>query len=540
MAFPSSVRARSAPPGVLAAVAVRCFLSLAAFAAPTAAQDPFVPSVRWTQAYDAAAPAVPRAVAFVADENAAVAAWSGANPAFSAASAHASGPNAPLGRRLADPASTGSIGIAAGSGPFLFTLAQVPAPDPLHRRTVVRASSIDDATTGLAERWSREFPFTANGAARIACDANGASAWIAAFDDTAQRVRLERVDGATGALQFARELDALALGELVVAADGSRAALAAGLDVFVIDAQGNTLHHAVLTATTTALALAGDGRALVHGAPGMLRVLRDDGVGYASQPALLANAGEIATRAALDGDGSTLAVAWWSANTGTSWRFEVSDLAHMIRLEERAFVGVQGGLQDLPTAVAITPDGARVAFACWGTNSSTPEAGIWDRASATYVLEADLPGSAFALALDSTGTRALVAAKSTHANVLSSTGSVRLLDTGERDLQVIEAPLAGGVLHLTARAAGASAVLFLAGDPAPTPFRVPGTLGQMRLRRVGLGVARISADATGRADWTTAIPAAPALVGTVKSFQAAFRSAGGTTLGQTLLHLRIL
>lgn len=544
MASPLPVRGRADGLGnVLSLCRIAAgLLGILILAGSSSAQDPFAPNVRWTQPYDANAPGLPRSVAFAAGGNAAWAAWSGANPAFSVASAHAQGPNAPLARAALGPGISGSIGVAAGTGPWLVALEQVAAPDALHRRTRVRGSNVDDATsmTGLDPRWTRELPFTANGPARIACDAAGDSAWVAAYDDAAQRVRVERIDAATGVVQFARDIAALGLQEIAVAGDGSRAAISAGLDLHVIDAFGNTLHHAPLSATTTALAIAGDGRTLVHGVPGALRILRDGGAGFATLATWSAQPAELCVRAALDEDGSTLAIGWWRANTGTAWRFEVVDLELGVQIEQRAFVGVAGGLQDLPTSIALTPDGSRAAFACWGTGSSAPEAAIWDRAQDQYVLEADLPGSGFALALDPSGTRALVASKSTHANVLSSTGEVRLFDTGERDLQALEPALAGGTLHLAARSNGATSVLFLVGDPAPMPFRVPGITGQLRLRRVGLGVARFPADANGRADWSASIPLDPALIGTVRYFQAAFRSPGLTRLGSTLLGLRIL
>lgn len=514
----------------------------AGFASPSVAQDPFAPAIRWEHGSALQAPALPRAVAFAAAENAAVGAWSGGNPGFSVASAHAVGLADPLAREAATPGATGSIGIAAGESPWTFALEQVPAPDAWHRRTRVLGSHVDDAavTGGMTPRWTRELPFTANGAARVATDASGTSAWVAAYDDVTQRVHVERLDAATGAVLAARDLAGLALQEIVVAADGSRVAITAGLDLHVLDHVGATVHHATLAATTTALALSGDGRTLVHGASGILAVRVDLGLGFAPTASIPANAGELAVCAALDGDGSTLAIGWWSANTGTAWRFEVRDLAAGTRIEQRAFVGTAGGLQDLPTAVALTADGARAAFACWGTGSSAPEAAIWDRASDTYVLEANLVGSAFDLALDARGTRAVVAAKSTHANVLSGTGEVVLLDTGERDLQVLGAPRVGGSLHLAARAQGATSALFLFGDPVAVPFRVPGVAGQLALRRVGLGVMRFNTDAVGRADWTSAIPSDSSLIGTTRSFQAAFRGPLGTRLGTTLLRVRIL
>jgi len=504
--------------------------------------DPFAPAIRWEHGPALQAPALPRAVAFAGLENAAVGAWSGGNPGFSAAAAHAVGSSDPLAREPASPGVTGSIGIAAGESPWIFALEQVPAPDAWHRRTRVLGSHLDDAAAsgGMTPRWIREMPFTANGAARVATDASGASAWVAAYDNVAQRVHVERLDAASGAVLAVRDLTGLGLQEIAVAADGSRIAIAAGLDLHVLDATGASVHQASLTATTSALALSGDGRTLVHGASGILAVRIDAGFGFVPSASIAANASELAVCTALDAAGSTLAIGWWSSNIGTAWRFEVRDLTAGTRIEQRAFVGIAGGLQDLPTAVALTADGRRAAFACWGTGSSAPEAAIWDRATDTYVLEANLAGSAFDLALDATGTRALVAEKSTHANVLSGTGEVVLLDTGERDLQVLGAPRVGGTLHLAARAAGATSVLFLFGDPVAVPFRVPGVAGSLALRRVGLGVMRLITDAQGRADWTSAIPADPALIGTTRSFQAAFRGPLGTRLGSTLLHVRVL
>jgi len=522
------------------------FLLIAAaagFAPESSAQgDPFAPAIRWEHGSAVQAPALPRAVAFAGLENAAVGAWSGGNPGFSVAPAHAVGLANPLAREPATSGATGSIGIAAGALPWIFALEQVPAPDAWHRRTRVLASHLDDAASmgGMTPRWTRELPFTANGAARVATDASGASAWVAAYDDVAQRVRVERLDAASGAVLVTRDLTGLGLQEIAVAADGSRIAIAAGLDLHVLDEVGATVHHATLAATTTALALSGDGRTLVHGASGILAVRVDVGLGFAASPSIPANTGELAVCAALDADGSTLAIGWWSANTGTAWRFEVRDVPTATRIEQRAFVGITGGLQDLPTAVALTADGARAAFACWGTGSSAPEAAIWDRASDTYVLEANLVGSAFDLALDARGTRAVVATKSTHANVLSGTGDVVLLDTGERDLQVLGAPRVGSTLHLAARAPGATSALFLFGDPVAVPFRVPGVAGELALRRVGLGVMRFNTNAEGRADWTSPIPADSGLIGTTRSFQAAFRGPLGTRLGSTLLRVRIL
>jgi hypothetical protein len=521
-------------------------VALALLAGAAAAQDPFLPGARWTLPGDPAAPAIPRSVAFGARDNVAWSASSGTSPAASAIAAHAQGPAVLLSREPSPPGSSGSAAVAAGLGPWSFALAQVAAPDAWHRRTAVSGFLADDLGSGTGSvpavppRWVHAFAFTANGSARLACDAAGASALVAAFDDAAHVVHVERLDGPSGAVVWARDLAAAGLQEIASSADGARALLACGQDLFVLDADGATLHHATLAAASTALAFAGDGRTLAHGAPGTLRVLTEGAPGFALSRTLFGSAGEMAVRAALDGAGRTLAVAWWNATTGTAWRFEVWDLASGTRLVERAFAGAAGGLQDLPTGVALTSDGARAAFSSWGTGSSAPEVGIWDRATNAYPLEADLPGSAFALALDASGTRLLVAQKSTHANVLSATGDVRLFDTGERDLQVLGTPRVGGTLHLAARAPGATGVLMLEGTPARHPILVPGVGGALLLRRSGIAVVRVRTDASGRADFTWSIPSDPSLVGTTRYYQAAFRSPAGLTLGRVLVSALVL
>ena len=103
-------------------------------------------------------------------------------------------------------------------------------------------------------------------------------------------------------------------------------------------------------------------------------------------------------------------------------------------------------MQGYPEVVLITPDGRRAAFGTWGTGDPQPEVLLVDALTGAVVLERDLPGSVRALALDETGTRVAVGMKHTHANQFSATGEVRLYDTGERDLQVVGHPAAGGAL----------------------------------------------------------------------------------------------
>ncbi len=509
---------------------------LGALALPSRAQDPFQPGQRWVLPPDLSEPAIPSAVAFGAGENVVWSAGLGGVPAATAASVHSLGPSAPLARDAAFSGTSGAVAVAAGAGPWLFSLTQHAAPDPYHRRTRIGAYHAGDLGAGspLAARWTRELPFTANGPARLACDRAGASLVVAAWDDAAVRVRVERLAAADGAVLWSRDFAAAGLQEVRTSEDGARSVLTAGLELRVLDGLGATSFVAPLAVSTAALALSGDGLTVAHGAGGLVRVLADAGAGYALVRAIAGGPQETAVRVALARDGRTLVVAWWNAASANAWRFEVWDVAAGVRLVERAQAGPPGGLQNLPTAVALTPDGSRAAFACWGDGTAAPELGIWDRASNAFVLEADLAGSPLAVAFDERGTRLVVAQKTTHANLLSGTGELRLFDTGERDLQVLGQPRVGAQLHLAARRAGAGAVIFLDGQRADVPLFVPGVAGQLLLLRQGLSVVRVPADASGRADVRLALPADPALVGTYRHLQAAFRVGSATVLGAVL------
>jgi hypothetical protein len=130
--------------------------------------------------------------------------------------------------------------------------------------------------------------------------------------------------------------------------------------------------------------------------------------------------------------------------------------------------------------------------------------------------------------------------KGAHANQFSGTGEFRLYDTGEREIAQVGAAHPGGQLDLAAKRPGASGVFFLDGAPSPFPLTIAGTSGYMLLRRVGLHVARVPADPSGRADVAWPIANDPALIGMYRHVQAAFRMNGAITFGPTLLHVLIL
>src|SRR6185436_19653773 len=110
-------------------------------------------------------------------------------------------------------------------------------------------------------------------AARIGCDRSGGLVALAVFDSAAAEVQVELLDGASGALVAQRRLAAATLNEFACSADGTRFSLAAGLDLWILDAQLATRHHEALATSTPALALSGDGALCAFGGSGELRLL---------------------------------------------------------------------------------------------------------------------------------------------------------------------------------------------------------------------------------------------------------------------------
>lgn len=509
---------------------------LAALALPAAAQgsDPFSPGLRWTLPK----PSLPRACAFGARENLVWTAWSGANPGFSAAAAFG-------GASVVDAqplAPGGTITAAAGeAGEALFEALQVPQPDATHRATRVRRVSAVPALAGGAftTLWEHDFPFTTNGPARLACDAAGAEVVCAVWRSTSSVVRLERLDAASGALLASTEHSGGALSELALSSDGSTVVLAAGLDLWILDASGASAHHATLPASTTALAIDGTGELVAHGGA-TVQVLERSGGSYASAFVLSGASGEIAARVALARNGSSLAVGWWNAVAGSGVRFEAWDVASRTRLFEHAQPSSGSSLQNFPEVVRVSHDGERALLGSWGDGGSAPEVVLYDRASDAALLAIDLPGSVLGLALDARGRRIAVSMKSTHANLLSGSGEVRVYDTGERALAVLNAPHVGGEVALAAKRSGASSAYFLMGTPSAQPLTIPGLFGNLHLRRVGLAAWRRPCDASGRADVTIPLPLDPAQIGTTLYFQAAFRSGGTTTFDGEVVPVLVL
>lgn len=510
-------------------------------AAPTLAQGPFQPGLRWIDGASLSTPWIPTQVEFAAGDNLV---WLGAGVGADRLLAYdtpGSGVAVPARGDLVLGAGVDLVDVAAGArADRLFALTQREAPTIFQRRTEVTRRDLLAASVGASFTpvWTHDLGLVANGPARFRSSADAQVVVAAAWDDAQLMARVDWLDGASGALLARTDLAATSLGDLVLSADGARCALALGPRLVVLASDGSVLLDQAGAPAPEALALDADGSHLVVGAIGEARVLADTGTGYALHDSVSAPLDEVASEVGVSPDGETWAIAWWRFQTRDLLRHEVRDGLTGAQVLMRGWSGAPGGLQNTPVGVCLSGDGQRVAFASWGKGDSDPEVVLYDVPSAAAVLEVDLPGSALALDLDASGTRLVVATKSLHANLVSSTGEVRLYDTGERDLTLLGPTLRGGLLEATAQEAGASHALYLVGARAAQGASIPGALGELGLTRAGrIYVYSRPSDAAGVSSLTLPLPTTVALVGAPYALQVAHRVNGQLVFSEEVLDL---
>lgn len=502
-------------------------LAAASLAAPALGQDVFTPGERWSDAPAASAPSpwIPEDVRFVGDG---AFVWVSRRGGDASAALY-DAVDAPGGARAVLPRRTDEVGvarIAAGMrGDRVFALVQREVQATGRRRMTASAHDPTTAEGGgalLADAWTFTFPTEVDGASLIDSDAEGRVVVAAGWDGQAALARIWRLDGTTGAVLAGAALPAVALDALSVSGDGERVAVAAGLDLYVLDADLQTLHSEDLSSSTPALDVSADGRVVAFGGLGGLHVITETGGAYAPAFTDPPTGPELPTRVALSADGGRVAASWWNHVQGTSARLVVMDTTFGAPLNGLSMGGISGQRQNLPVAARISPDGARAAFALWGDGNSQEVVMIDVDALFAPPTIIDLPGSARGLDLDASGTRMAIASKDVHAQVFGNRGELRLHDTGERAVQVTRTPTLGGAMDLAARRPGAPFGWFLLGtpDPAAAP-------GGLLLDRSRVRVLAALADPTGRMDLSLGVPInAPSLIGSEIHVQAAFREAG--------------
>ncbi len=512
-------------------------LVAAALPALAAAQNPFMPSQRWLAAPSGADWAAEQ-VAFAGDDAFVWCSVRGAQNSLLLMDTVADGSGAirgvvpPLVDQFRAPE------IAAGSrADRLFALRQVSLPSIFRRTPLVSGFDPLPASAGaqLREAWTHDLGIRINSAAKLATDARGDLVVAAAFNDATAEVRVDILDGTTGSLLGRTDLSAVGLSALSMSADGERVVVSAGMTLFILDATARTVHAQPLSLATQAVGVSMDGGTVAYGDFGAVRLLTEfPGLGYLSTGSVAGAAAELPTRLDLSRDGTLAAIGWWDYTTGRSARLEIFDLLFQFPMASHDLPGLPGATQNIISAVEFSSDDRRAAFATWG-NGSDAEVFLLEMGTLGPVLRVDTKGSVRDLALDATGTRLALAAKDVHASAASARGDVRLIDSGERQLQLLETPRLGGNLHATARRPGATIGWFLIGPRAAQPAQFPGVDGPLLLRRDGLQFHVGLPDADGRMDLTLPVPGSSALRGTQMHLQGAFRIPGGIALTGNLV-----
>lgn len=516
------------------------FLTVSTVLSATAAsaQDPFTPSERWT-----AAPAAqgtdwtPEDVRFA---GAGAFIWSslrGGSDSLHLYDSVAGGAAQARGTVPRGPSEFGVAQIAAGSrGDRVYSLRQAEAPSSVSRMPVLEAFDPRSASGGgqMLSLWAHDMGPRINGPAKIGTDSAGNVVVGAVWNNAVGLVQIDVLDGTTGAVLSSSKLPAIGLSALDVSADGSRLAVACGLTLYVLEPSGQLLHTEDLNSATSALSLSANGSVIAFGEIGGLRAISDPfGFGYAPSLHAPGVGTVLPTRVDVSADGTMMAVAWWNYVSGKSARFEIFDTIFGFALGSLDYPGLVSSRQNLPTAVRISDDGFRAAFASWG-NGQDAEVVLLDAGGFGPAMAIDVPGSVRGMDLDATSTRIAIAHKDVHAQLFGSRGAVRLADTGERSFQVTQTPTLGGELGLVARAAGAAGGFFLLGPIGQSPLSFPGATGALLLDRQRVTAFPRPTDSTGRMEMNLPIGVNPRLRGVQLNLQAAFRGPAGLIFSPNL------
>lgn len=442
-------------------------------------------------------------------------------------------------RRVFPSSNLGSLEIATAShGEAFFSVAQYETGNGPQRITELARYEATESSprSALVPSWSVNLTPPGTVATRIATDSEGAILTAASWDGS--NISIVLVNGQFGTFIRSTTFVGNSLASLEVSKSGDRIALLAGMDLRIYDAQLNLLHTQVFSVAPSSFSLAGNGNRFAVGFAGRIEVYNGQ-ASWSLQQTLIKTSQWLAAKIDLDDDGDSLAVGWWNAATGFDLQFELRGgpaLQVLFRHEE---FGAGAGLQNLPQAVVISPDGQRAAFGCWGDGDTDPEVLLVDRDQAEPLLEIDLPGSVRALDLDQSGTRIAVAFKETHANFVGFRGSVRMYDTGERDLELLKVPSVSNGLKISHRPLPIPHAAYLAlgrrsALPAPLAGGTMFALDRTAIRVIAVG--------TGTSPVESSLPLAthPNLRGREFSIQMLFRTRGGLRASKSVIDFTLL
>lgn len=499
------------------------------------AQDPFTEGIRWDYSATQQDPWLPETVSFGARENMVLLGTEGQTPSLAVLDRAAYGDHGPRFTDSTFLAGATHVTTVSGWNEDLFSAIQVPSPTKYDRATFVARHDVIGASQGapFAPSWTHDAGLVANGPARLAASLDGERVVLAVWDNHSARVQVDFLEGESGALVNRVLVPGAALNQVEISEDGDVIAVAAGLDLYLFDGAGALLHHEALQASTRALSLSGDGTTLAVGGVSQLAVFTPDAAGgWINTFNALAPGDEVAAAADLSRDGGVLGLAWWNYANGVDVHFEIWDLKRVAKVTDLPISGSQGGPQNLPEVVEVTPSGQHVAFGTWG-NGSLPEVIVLRPGEDLPLYGVDLPGSVRDLDLSDSGNRILVAYKSTHSNLPSQEGGVLLYENGAQTITQLNPASTGTTLEVATNLKGAGVSFLLIGERAPeTSF--PGVTGRLYLDRFSMQVL-IQPSQAGRGDFLIQLPDDPSLIGTQFSMQAAWRAYGGTVLGPELI-----
>lgn len=521
------------------------FTALASGSSPEPqSSSAFVAGERWHLDPPSTATWIPRACVFTADGELVWAATSGASPeALLATSVAVSDPI--LERALAFDGAIGPVQVAAGPrADQLYTLHQLPVPGEVTRRTLLRRYDAEHAALDnpFLPRFEHDMGVLVNAPAQLAVDAGGNVLVAAVYDAARGEVQLDRLDPWSGTLLSRVYLEGTAMRRLELAPGGSRLALCAGDTLWVLDSASDVLLEAPLQASSDVVAFSHDASKLAYGDAGVVHVLVDAGAGYAQAISFGGGAGALAVAVCLSAAGETLAIAWWNSFAQAEAELEVRALPSGTVLNTHRQTGGSPLLQNVPAALEMTADGGRILLGLWGSSDTSAEILLFESGQNGPVFEVDLPGSPYELALDPGGQRIAGAMKDAHANLFSTRGTLRLFETGERDLVLMDVPSPGRTLRFLALLSEPAPTWILAGFAASSSLEAPAFFeGRLwldphrtilPLQAVDIGGNQVRA--------AIQVPTGPVMIGLDVAAQAWTVTPEGLKLGRTVVRPAVL
>lgn len=401
-------------------------------------------------------------------------------------------------------------------------------------------TAYDSAGTG-APLWSYTFP--AGGgviAGEVMVSANG-SRVVAVSGSNLTSLNMIRVFTGAGAPVLSLDLPAAAfLRQARLSDDGGRLYLAYynGNTEILDTSTGANLVTWPIGATFDSHALSGDGKTFAYGDFGGLHVVRENPPGTWSQIAFLpvSAGGQYLAYADLDADGSHAAFQQQRYSPAYD-HVEVGlfDVAANAAAWSDSHDAPGTAFQLVCSGVQVDEDGENVVGCTWGDSlNATPELFGYD-SSGAQTMGLDLPGSAFALALDADGDVCAAGSKAVHANVSGNGGSIWCVEPYEPTLRLLGVPQLGGPLTLTTPAGASSLRVGFSSQlgASSSPYGTTEILLSALIATVGpLAVP------PGGLTMNVNAPTNPALAGMSVHVQGVRFSPGGTLTNKVSLRLR--